>query len=583
MNRNWILQERETRRTFSSATWVPLKAINNEENNIDVKNIGYIGAFFGCNSVAFLLKDKEFAETLEWYNIGISLEASPYAYKDGYYKSVEQYEWNEKEPLGIHLVFEHPQPVVGGRKWIINPDLIIALRLVKENNSWVRPEEDFVEVIRESFDKKGNHTKIEIKREFLIDYLAARNLFLRLSYYRQRVENITMLESSEYADLVNFQEFRDNGRFELRINDLNSIYGRSWTVLRTWRTDIDEDDDAPVMGEENAKNTASESHQGYHGGYNGLRVESEFWKNEWIDHKNQSIRIRGDEDSSLPDFIVETDGTRISSRELNTEDIGRWLWFRSGVVNELLKHRGFSLGWYTSETGYIHSTSEYNTHFGINDSDLITVYAYDIAKLPSWEQRIWAAYNTVPEGKVSVELLASQIKAQPANTHAVEVLLFSIMRTFATSFYQKFDVDLFSHDISDQESLQQISRFTSTDRASLLRLAKDLVRVFTDRLNTKALQQLSTHTDKKKLGSIKLLQNIVAQKIGEDKARELFSMIVGIYDMRLGDAHPTSSKIEDALKLAGIDQNQSLLKQGKQLISNLCYSIYCIDNTLFTD
>ena len=56
--------------------------------------------------------------------------------------------------------------MIGGEKWIINPDLIIALRLVKENNNWIRPEEDFVEVIRESFDDKGNHVQIEIKREF---------------------------------------------------------------------------------------------------------------------------------------------------------------------------------------------------------------------------------------------------------------------------------------------------------------------------------------------------------------------------------------------------------------------------------
>ena len=70
-------------------------------------------------------------------------------------------------------------------------------------------------------------------------------------------------------------------------------------------------------------------------------------------------------------------------------------------MNELLSHRGFSLKWYTAETGAIKSTSGYSTHFGINASDLITVYAYDIAKLPAWEQFLWAASNVAPEGKVS--------------------------------------------------------------------------------------------------------------------------------------------------------------------------------------
>ena len=580
MTKDWILQTKETRRTFATATWVPLRGYYNNESG-DVKNIGYISEWFGCNAVAFFPEYKDIAEELSWSEIGISLNAHPYAYESGHYKSVEQYEWNDKEPIGVHLIFDQPQPVIGGREWIINPDLIIALRLVKENNSWVRPEEDFVEVIRESFDDKGNHVQIEIKREFLIDYLAARNLALRLTYYRQRVENVISLEKSEYAGLINYQEERDKGKFELLIRSLNDIYGGSWALFRVWRNDVDEDDDAPVMGVEHNENTESESSTGCHSGYDGIRVEGEFWRDEWLEHQSLSIRIRGDEDKNLPHFIVETDGTRIQSSELNNEDIGRWLWFRSGIVNELLKHRGFLLEWYTAETGSIHSASGYRTHFGINNSDLITVYAHDIAKLPSWEQHVWAAYNIVPEGKVSAELLASQVRTQPASTHAVEDLLFKVMRKLERDFHQKLDVDLFSYDINDIELSQQISRFISTDRASLLRLAKELVRIFTDRLNVKALRNISNHKDKEKLGSNKLLQDIVAQETGDDNAYKIFGVIIGVYDMRLGDAHPTSSKIGDALNLAGIDENKSFLRQGEQLISNFGQAIWHIGQSIF--
>lgn len=580
MTKDWILQTKETRRKFANSTWIPLRSICESEKG-DVQNIGYISEFFGCNSLAFPPEHKDFGENLGWSDIGISLEVKPYAFDSGHYKTIDQYEWNENEPVGVHLIFDHPQPVIGGRKWIINPDLIVALRLVKEENSWVRPEEDFVEVIRESFDDKGNHVKIEIKKEFLIDYLAARNLSLRLTYYRQRVENVEEIESSEYAGLENYQEEREQGQFELRISSLNDVYGGSWSSFRVWRTDVDEEDDAPVMGQETNENTESESSQGFHDGYRGIRVEGEFWRDEWIEHQGISTRVRYDKEPNLPTFIVETDGTRIPSAELDNEDIGRWLFFRSGIVNELLQHRGFSLEWYTAETGCIHSTSGYHTHFGINGVDLITVYAYDVAKLPSWEQRIWAAHNVVPEEKVSSELLASQVRVQPASTHAVEDLLFKVMRMLEASFKKKFNVDLFSHDINDSELLQQISRFSSTDRTSLLRLAKDLVRIFTDRLNVKALRELSNHKDKNKLGSNKLLQNIVAQKIGEDYAHKIFGVIVGVYDMRLGDAHPTGSKIEEAIKLAGIDENQSFLRQGEQLISNFGQAIWYIGSILF--
>src|SRR5690606_36268685 len=109
------------------------------------------------------------------------------------------------------------------------------LRLIKEGSNWVRPEENFVTVAREVLDDKGEQRLIEIKREFLLDYLAARNLSLRLSYYRQRVENVPTLENSEYADLEDHQEERDGGRYELLIRYVNDVFGGSWAMFRAWR------------------------------------------------------------------------------------------------------------------------------------------------------------------------------------------------------------------------------------------------------------------------------------------------------------------------------------------------------------
>ena len=78
-----------------------------------------------------------------------------------------------------------------------------------------------------------------------------------------------------------------------------------------------------------------------------------------------------------------------------------------------------------------------------------------------------------------------------------------------------------------------------------------------------------------------MLQSILAQKVGEAHAREVFAAIVGVYDMRLGDAHPTSSKIGEALKLAGIDTAASYLRQGEQLIRNFGHAIWCTGSLLF--
>lgn len=150
-------------------------------------------------------------------------------------------------------------------------------------------------------------------------------------------------------------------------------------------------------------------------------------------------------------------------------------------------------------------------------------------------------------------------------------------------FRRKLNISIFTHDIDDETSMQVVSRFVSKDRPSLLRLAKELVRVFSDRLDVRELRKLSTNTEKEKLGSNKLLQDILAQKVGADNAREVFGVIAGTYDMRVGDAHPTGSKIRDALKLAKIDENKSFLRQGEQLIHGFGYSVWTVGKLLFGD
>jgi hypothetical protein len=213
----------------------------------------------------------------------------------------------------------------------------------------------------------------------------------------------------------------------------------------------------------------------------------------------------------------------------------------------------------------------------------MTVYAYDVARLYPWEQRIWAAHNVVPEGKVSNELLASQVNAEPANTHAVEYMLFETMRLLEENFQKVYGISLFTHDIDEAASMQHVSRFMSTNQSSLLRLAKELVRVFSDRLNVRELRKISTHAERDKLGSNKLLQDVLAQKVGAEKARRIFAEVAGVYDMRLGDAHPTGSQIADSIKLAGVDQSLSFLQQGQQVINNFGRAIWFTGKFLFEE
>lgn len=566
-NKDWLLQTSETRRVYSNATWVPLRASQLFKEG-DATEIGFLEEYLGVGTAAISPEHKNIGDRLDFSDLG-GHRTDPYVHSDGRYIPIDHYQFND-ETIGVELVFEYLQPLIGKREWILNPDLVVALNLVKEGNSWVRPIENFIEVVREKFDSEGNHCLIEIKREFLMDYLAARNLSLRVAMFRQRVENVRSLKESPYNGLASLEEARDGGRVEQIIRSLDSVYGGTFATIRVGRTDVDGEEDAPVMGPETNDNTESEQTRGLISGYEGVRVESQFRREEWIEHKGSSIRVRGDVNTELPAFIVETDGKRMSSAELNDEDIGRWLFFRPDIINHLLDHRGFTLQWYTGETGGICSTSGRNTHFGINESDLVTVYACDVPRLEPWEQAIWAAHNIVPEGKVSKELLLAHTRGMVADSSAAENLLIESLVKLEQAFFELYKTPLFNHQINEIETLRVVSRFASRDKPSLLRLAKELVRIFSDRLNIPALRALASNNE---LRSIKLLEDIVGQKIGAAEARKLLGVIVGVYDMRIGDAHPTGSKIDDAIQLAGINQDLSFIKQGEQMIHKYAEAI----------
>ncbi|WP_240997415.1 hypothetical protein [Pseudomonas viridiflava] len=110
MNEEWILQTKETRRVFSNSAWVPLRA-SVEEKKGDVKEVGHVSEYFGCGSAAFPPEHRALVEErLGWNDIGIGHTVAPYAYEDGYYASIDQYQYNDKEPIGVNLVYEQPSP-----------------------------------------------------------------------------------------------------------------------------------------------------------------------------------------------------------------------------------------------------------------------------------------------------------------------------------------------------------------------------------------------------------------------------------------------------------------------------------------
>lgn len=71
-----------------------------------------------------------------------------------------------------------------------------------------------------------------------------------------------------------------------------------------------------------------------------------------------------------------------------------------------------------------------------------------------------------------------------------------------------------------------------------------------------------------KLGSLKTLEWVLGQSVSKEEARKLLTTLVGIYELRLGDAHLPPTEIAEAYSMAGVDRTLGLVEQGKAMINN---------------
>ena len=238
--------------------------------------------------------------------------------------------------------------------------------------------------------------------------------------------------------------------------------------------------------------------------------------------------------------------------------------------------KGSGLRWYTAYTGSIWCSPNCPVHFGINRLGLINVYAYDIAKYPLWQQKVWAGHNVPPDGAVCDELLAAQMRARPAHTKSPEELLELAIGEMDQLFVEKFRAPLFRTHHAAEEIVKGIHRFRAVDKPGLLSLAKDLARLIADRIDVNVLRKIAVPPAGEKWGSLKSLEKALASKIEPERAATMVAPLFGIYELRLGDAHLPSTEIDDAMSKARVDQTEPFVEQGAQLIYSAAYSLHLV-------
>jgi hypothetical protein len=337
-------------------------------------------------------------------------------------------------------------------------------------------------------------------------------------------------------------------------------------VFRAWRTDVDHSEDVPVFGPESDANTGGESSSYSRLGPKYYRAQGELWRGEWIEPSERSERVRGDRSAEVVTFIVDAAGTRQPDSELNNEDVGRYLWFDPQLISVLLKWRESGLKWHTRETGSVWCSYGNMVHFGVNRLGLINTYAYDVARLPLWQKKLWGGHNVAPDGAVSSELLDAQMKASPAHTRAAEQVISNLMRQLDAVFVRWAGGSLFQPHSATAEILKSTHRFRAIDQAGLLGLAKDIARLTADRFELGTLRKVITPPKGENWRSIKSLEMALGTIMLPDQARTMLTPLVGIYELRLGDAHLPSSTIDEAFSMVGIDRTAPFVIQGQRML-----------------
>jgi hypothetical protein len=566
---DWFEMADLRRRRFATSVWVPLRV---SETTVYSGSHGGPGnkeetLAAGCIAVPLALRAE--AEKLGWTDIGLMHSGGPYAFKDGRYKASDIYQYLDGEDFGIDLVIDQSFDGARPRIWHVSQDLVLALGLAQEGDVWVKPEEGFVEVMRQRRGPKGDVVAIEIKSEFLRDYLAARGMALRLYYYRSRME--VMPDASHIVWTEQSADEKDpHDRFETRVwavDKEGGAYGAGVGLFQVWRTDVDNEEDVPNFGPETEDNTAGRSVQFTRQGEKFYRVEGELWRAEWIEPAPRSERVRGDEPEQYLSYVVDAAGKRESGDKLDNEDVGLYLWFDPQVIPALSNRRGGGLKWYTAQTGAVWCSPHCAVHFGINNAGLINTYAWDVARLPMWQQRIWAAHNLTPNGPPSTELLDAQMRTTSARTIAPEKALPQVMEMLDVAVEARTGAKLFKFHDAAEDIQRSIHRFRALDEHGLLSLAKDIARLTADRIDVGPLRAIAAPPKGETWQSLKSLEKALATILTEQQARTAMAPLFGIYELRVGDAHLPSSEIEAAFSKVGVDRSAIPVVQGQQLIA----------------
>jgi hypothetical protein len=577
--KSWFEMAELRGRFYDRSVWIPLRARKALARRGELNGAGFTEEYFGVGSIIVPVSQRELVERLSWDDVGHRGAQRGYLEENEYVPShVSRH--NGGAVCGEHLILERAGNGVECAEWLLSQDLVVTLGLKREEDLWVALTRGYEEVAKLERDDEGCPDILTIRASYLKDYLCARRMGLYVSSYRSRVQVV------DDAAHVNWSEPCDEtvsgGRWAGRVTAIHECggmpFGDEITVMHVGRLDVDYDEDIPTFGLAGDERVSVKSLRATQQGRKVYRIHGEMWRNEWIAPAPNSDIVGGEKGEPTAFFFTDNSGTKESRATLRRDS--RWLWFKPTIVNAILDIRGSSLEWYTRNTGSLACAPGQGVQFGVNSIGLVNVFAKDIGLLPDWQQQMWAGSTIAPDGKVSQELLMSQMEAKPASTKAPEAYLRYAIESVNRVAVENHGIPIFDDHAGADRILARTHRFAATSRDGFLELAKNVYRVTAERIDSARIKKIVKPQEAEKWGALKALERLLALRMDGEAAYKLLSPLWGIYELRQADSHLPSSELEKSYRLAGVDPHQIALFQGWQLLDAAVSSLFRISKAL---
>jgi hypothetical protein len=250
-----------------------------------------------------------------------------------------------------------------------------------------------------------------------------------------------------------------------------------------------------------------------------------------------------DDGSVAPTFIIDTSGTRGTA-----EGAGYcFLYFKREVLRKYLDAPGYSIGFHMRNWGVASTPKGCSVDVGVNDEQLVTAFAPDIADLPAHDQAHWASYSVVPSGEVCRELFETRLQQNPPHSPSLPELIRAAIEDLNDAFRAKHGTALYPKAEDQLPARRHISIGPVTENTQeFLDLAKTLYKVAIENMDEQALKNALPPDQRPKPGetlrSIALTERLLIAAGYDQKAmRHLTDRLRALNRLRIAEAHLLST------------------------------------------